>query len=306
MIATTKYLSVALVLALLSLAVAANKHDDKLFANDAKNLQVALNLEYLEAEFFLHGALGYGLDKVAPDLVGGGPPPIGTYKANLDKYAYDIIYQFGLQEVGHLREIKGLLKEFYFGRVQLTLGKHIFSNIVDQAFGEAFDPPFDAYANSLNFFLATYLIPYVGLTGYVGASPNLLTPIFKSRIAGLLAVEAGQDAFTRAYLYERKDEKVAPHGFTVAEFTNKISALRNKLSNDGILDEGLIVPKELGAEKAVTGNILSADANSVAYARTAEQVFSTVYGTGDASKPGAFYPNGGDGIIAKQLLKKKA
>jgi len=28
--------------------------------------------------------------------------------------------------------------------------------------------PFDPYANDINFLLVSYLIPYVGLTGYVG------------------------------------------------------------------------------------------------------------------------------------------
>ena len=32
---------------------------------------------------------------------------------------------------------------------------------------------FDPYANSIIFLLASYLIPYVGLTGYVGANSLL-------------------------------------------------------------------------------------------------------------------------------------
>lgn len=75
------------------------------FANDAYNLQVALNLEFLEAEFFLWAVYGYGLDKVAPYLVQGGPPPKGAQKANLDEAVKDVILQFGLQEVGHLRSV---------------------------------------------------------------------------------------------------------------------------------------------------------------------------------------------------------
>lgn len=62
-----------------------------------------MNLEYLEAEFFLFGALGLGLDKVAPNLTMGGPSPIGAQKANLDPLTRDIILQFAWQEVGHLR-----------------------------------------------------------------------------------------------------------------------------------------------------------------------------------------------------------
>lgn len=71
--------------------------------SDVDLLEFPLNLEYLEAEFFLFGSLGYGLDKVAPNLTLGGPAPIGAKKANLDTFINDVILQFAWQEVGHLR-----------------------------------------------------------------------------------------------------------------------------------------------------------------------------------------------------------
>lgn len=122
-------------------------------------------------------------------------------------------------------------------------------------------------------------------------------------MASLLGIEAGQDAVIRTELYKVKDKKVAPYEYTVADFSNAISTLRNKLSHE-FVDEGLVVPKSLGAEGSITGNILSGDKNSVSYARTGKQVLETVYGTGDASKPGAFYPKGGQGVIAASYLAK--
>lgn len=44
---------------------------------------------------------------------------------------------------------------------------------MNNAFGRALEPPFDPYANTINYLLASYVIPYVGLTGYVGANPKL-------------------------------------------------------------------------------------------------------------------------------------
>ncbi|KAL7003093.1 hypothetical protein U1Q18_004250 [Sarracenia purpurea var. burkii] len=72
-------------------------------ATDVELLQFAVNLEFLEAEFFLWGALGYGLDEVAPELAMGGPSPIGAQKANLDNLTQNITAMFGYEEVGHLR-----------------------------------------------------------------------------------------------------------------------------------------------------------------------------------------------------------
>lgn len=76
--------------------------------SDVNLLEFPLNLEYLEAEFFLFGSLGFGLDKVAPNLTMRGPPPAGARKAKLDAFTRDIILQFALQELGHLRFAKFL------------------------------------------------------------------------------------------------------------------------------------------------------------------------------------------------------
>jgi hypothetical protein len=44
------------------------------------------------------------LDAVAPELADGGPSPIGAKVAKLkDRKIKQIVFEFGLQEVGHLR-----------------------------------------------------------------------------------------------------------------------------------------------------------------------------------------------------------
>ena len=95
-----------------------------------------------------------------------------------------------------------------FPRPLLNLSAEVFSNAVNAAFLTKLNPSFDPYANSLNYLLASYLIPYVGLTGYVGTNPQLQSAIAKWLVAGLLGVEFGQDAVIRGLLYERLSEKV--------------------------------------------------------------------------------------------------
>ncbi|XVE65482.1 hypothetical protein DITRI_Ditri08aG0003400 [Diplodiscus trichospermus] len=157
--------------------------------SDVNWLEFPINLEYLEGEFFLYGALGHGLDLVAPELPEGGPTPIGGKKANLDDFTQDVILQFGFQEVGHLKAIKNTVKGF--PRPQLDLSASSFAKTINHAFGKPLEPPFDPYANSINYFIASYLIPYVGLTGYVGANPNLQSAVSKRLVAGLLGVASG-------------------------------------------------------------------------------------------------------------------
>jgi len=120
-------------------------------------------------------------------------------------------------------------------------------------------------------------------------------------VAGLLGVESGQDAVIRTELYRQKDTVVAPYNYTVADFSNAISTLRNDLTGN-FVDEGLVVPIKYGAEGNITGNILAGDKDSVAYARTGEQVLQVVYGSGNASVPGGFYPKGAQGVIAASFL----
>ncbi|KAJ4842936.1 hypothetical protein Tsubulata_042333 [Turnera subulata] len=235
-------------------------------------LEFPLNLEYLEAEFFLYGALGYGLDEVDPSLSMGGPSPIGATRANLDFFTRDVIAQFAWQEVGHLRAIKKTVKGF--PRPLLDLSPQTFATIMEKAVGRPLFPPFNPYVNSLNFLLASYVIPYVGLT----------------------------DAVIRALLYKHGEVKLKPYGITVAEFTNRISELRNQLGDAGVRDEGLVVPKSLGAEGEVRGNILAGDEYSLGYGRTPQEILRIVYGSGDEHSPGGFYPKGAHGSIATSYL----
>lgn len=89
----------------------------------------------------------------------------------------------------------------------------------------------------------------------------------------------------------------------MAEFTDRISELRNKLGKAGLKDEGLVVPKQLGAEGIVSGNVLAGDNNSLAYARTPKEILRIVYGTGDEHSPGGFFPHGANGRIARSYLQ---
>jgi hypothetical protein len=60
-----------------------------------------------------------------------------------------------------------------FPRVQLDISKATFAKLMDSALNETLNPPFDAYASCMNFVLASYWVPYVGLTGYTGSAPYL-------------------------------------------------------------------------------------------------------------------------------------
>ncbi|KAB1201666.1 Desiccation-related protein PCC13-62 [Morella rubra] len=240
--------------------------------SDVDLLEFPLNLEFLEAEFFLYGAFGYGLDKVAPKLTQGGPTPTGVRWAHLDPFTRDVIKQFAYQEGN-----------------TLDLSAASFAKVADSAFGSPLHPPFDPGASGLHFLLASYHVPYVGLTGYVRTIPKL---------RGLLP-----EGYPSIAIYEHSRTKVPPYGITVEEFTNRFSALRDRLGHAGLKDEGLVVPPSLGGEGRSMGNVLAGDADSVAYDRTPEEILRIVYGGGNEHVPDGFYPKGANGRIARSHLQ---
>lgn len=61
-------------------------------------------------------------------------------------------------------------------RPQLDLSPRNFENTFNQAVGRKLEPPMDPYLNTVNYLLACYIIPYVGLVGYVGTIPTLTHP----------------------------------------------------------------------------------------------------------------------------------
>ncbi|KAK7849497.1 desiccation-related protein pcc13-62 [Quercus suber] len=156
-------------------------------------------------------------------------------------------------------------KFFLYGALSYGLDK-VAPNLAKEAQHPSLSPPFDPYYSGVHFLLASYLIPYVGLTGY------------------------------------HAKEIVSPYGITVGEFTNRFSELRDRLGHQGHKDEGLVVPLAEGAEGKISGNVLAGDADSVAFDRTAEEILRIVYGSGDEKKPGGFYPKGGNGRIARSHL----
>ncbi|CAJ2662542.1 unnamed protein product [Trifolium pratense] len=271
---STVTISVVVLLASLIISVATTKETISL---DVDLLEFSLNLEYLEAEFFLFGAMGIGLDGIAPELADGGPPSYWCQNSQTK----------GQCDPRNHWAIKSTVKGF--PRPLLDLSKSSFAKLMDKAFGRPLHPPFDPYANDINFLLASYLIPYVGLTGYVGANPFLQNVASRQLVAGLLGVESGQDAVIRTLLYERRALKVKPYGVSVAEFTYRISNLRNILGNGGLKDVGV-------------SNILVGDATSLSYSRSPREILRIIYGSGHESIPGGFYPKGGNGRIARYNL----
>ncbi len=273
---------------------------------DVAVLNFALNLEYLEAAFYLAavGRLG------ELDGIGGSAEiilPTGTNSkqkaftgardgkgmtfasAAIKAYADEI----ATDEINHVLFLRTALGGAAVARPVLDIGP-AFGNAAKAATGAdaalAFSP-YDAGGPSDLYFLhGAFIFEDVGVTAYKGAA-RLLTDDKPNGVlesaAGILAVEAYHAGQIRTILYANKDADTG-YGVDVKTLIGAISDLRSKLG--GGKDQGIVVGGK--------GNINPTDANSIAFSRSTREVLNIVYGGIDATK-GLFFPNGLNGAITK-------
>ncbi|MGH3622636.1 MAG: ferritin-like domain-containing protein [Sciscionella sp.] len=242
--------------------------------SDAAVLNFALNLEYLEAEFYQRAVNGHGLPdnlttgKYTRGGVTGGRAVHFTTKA-ARQYAEEIAGD----ELAHVKFLRTALGSATVARPKIDL-KQSFTAAAQAAGliqkGQTFDP----YANENNFLLAAFIFEDVGVTAYKGAAPLVRNKTYLEAAAGILAVEAYHASNIRTTLYQRD---------LIAE-TKAISDARDSLDGSADLDQGITTGNR--------ANIVPADKNGVAYSRTASQVLNVVYLTPQKATKGGFFPNG--------------
>ncbi len=255
---------------------------------DAAILTFALNLEYLEAAFYLAAVgriaelPGGVADVLLPDGF-DGTTSIAFDNDAVAQYA-DEIATDELNHVNFIRTaLKDILKVPVADRPVLDLND-AFANAANAAFATTLPARFNPFANELFFLHGAFIFEDVGVTAYKGASPFITDKAtVLQNAAGILAVEAYHSGEIRTLLYAQKDTVVDVYGVTVETIVQKISDLRGAAGNKK--DEGLV--------KNGKANIVVADANSVAYSRTPREVANIVFldTTGTAVK-GGFFPNG--------------
>ncbi|WP_394649561.1 ferritin-like domain-containing protein [uncultured Deinococcus sp.] len=255
---------------------------------DAKIGNFALNLEYLEAAFYLAAvgrinelkAIGGSAQIILPSGF-DGTSSIAFSSPAVAQYAQEIAQD----ELNHVIALRAKLGSAAVDRPVLDIGP-AFAAAANAAAGATLSPSFSPYLNDLFFLHGAFIFEDVGVTAYKGAA-RLIVDYSEGGIldsaAGILSVEAYHAGEIRTLLYAQKDV-VTPYGVTVEQLIQKISDLRAAVG--GGKDEGLT--------KNGKANIVVADSNSVAYGRSPREVLNIVYLGANASK-GGFFPNGLNG-----------
>ena len=247
--------------------------------SDSAILNFALNLEYLEAEFYSYAVHGHGLPEGMTHGTGQRGPveggrEVGFGSRSVRQFAAEI----ARDEYEHVAFFRSALGSAAVARPAINI-QQSFTDAATAAGLIKTGETFDVYASEDNFLRGAFIFEDVGVTAFKGAAPLISNKTYLDAAAGILAVEAYHAATVRTVLYERGG----------AEDANAISRARASLNPGTHLDQGLT----LGGE----ANIVPDDDNGVAFGRTPGQVLNIVYLTPSEATSGGFYPDGLNGEL---------
>jgi hypothetical protein len=256
---------------------------------DADIFNFALNLEYLEAQFYAIAANGAYL----PDnLLGGtgtrGAATGGSQVPFKDPLVAAYAREIASDERQHVVFLRNTLGAAAVAQPALDLSvsaNSAFSRAARAAGLIGPNDAFDPYVTDENFLLGAYIFEDVGVTAYKGASPLITSKVFLEAAAGILAAEAYHAGLVRTVLYGKGIQMPA-----LVDATESISDARDSLDGPGDKDQGV-------RQRGQQSNIVPADANGLAYSRTAGDVLNIVYLTAAAATQGGFFPAGVNGTI---------
>jgi hypothetical protein len=217
-------------------------------------LNFALNLEYLEANFYYLAAFGTTIDKPnaastaaggpaagIPITISGGVGTAGTVSATgaikvpfttvtVGSYATET----AIEEGKHVLALQKALGSLAVNQPAINLGtgpKDSFPTLAGAA-GVTNATTYSPYTSDANFLIGAYVFEDVGVTAYHGAASlltgtNTTLPV----AAGILAVEAYHAGLIRTTINNLDPNNTAGY----LTITQQISTLRAKLSNAGLL-----------------------------------------------------------------------
>ena len=247
-------------------------------ATDVNILNFALNLEYLEAEYYLRGAYGRGLASnevtgtgTLGNVTGGSAVPFKNLQFR------DFTQEIARDEEAHVRFLRAALGSQAVARPTIDL-QSSFTAAAQAAGIIGPNQTFNPFADEVSFLLGAFIFEDVGVTAYHGAAPLISDKTILDAAAGILAVEAYHAGLIRTVLFQ------------LGQFaaTKAISDLRDKA--DGLGDDDQPIRLQGHA------NIVPADSNGLAYKRTTAQVLDVVYLGGAAANYG-FFPDKLNGNI---------
>jgi Ferritin-like domain len=268
--------------------------------------EFCLNLEYLEAEFYLRAATGSGLTAAdTGNATSTVAVPATTLVPGLTTAQSNYIYEIAQNELDHVRFLRSALSTAAVARPNIDLMNSFNAAASKAGIGATFNP----FASYEAFLVGAFVFEDVGVTAYHGAAGLLTVSANLAAAASILAVESYHAAEIRTLLIADSVATatvtatlVTPNP-TYVTYAQQISTLRATLGGGNETTLTALPPYAIPFVPTAympASTIVAADANSIAYARTTDQVLHIVYATagGAGVNGGGFFPSGMNGNIS--------
>ncbi len=254
-------------------------------------LNFALNLEYLEAQYYSLAVNGTPLDaSITTGINANGqtsatvsPGGTVTVKASsrvnfvtpqLAAYAAEVAND----ELNHVRFLRTALGANAVAQPNIDLLNSFNTLAAAVGLGATFDP----FANETNFLIGSFIFEDVGVSAYLGAAPLIASSSILAAALSIHAVEAYHAGAVRTQIFRT--------GAPATTDTTAIAAFRARFDATATSDIGV------GTTQITLGTastIVDVDPTIArVQPRTPAQVLGVVYGGGAAGVGGAFFPNG--------------
>ncbi len=258
----------------------------------------ALNLEYLEAEFYRRGVYGQGLPG---ELIGPNPGAVlgGRRVQFRTPWIAEMFAEITEDETNHVRFIRQTISSsplIEINRPVIDL-QTSFRMLGSQA---GLGPNFDPFADEESYILGAFIFEDVGVTAYVGGSDLIADGDLIEAAAGILAIEAYHAGAIRATIAEMGSRMIAAAD-GIARARGAAESPNNQRPNRTTVNT-VPGPKEqlISAGEVFPGEVVISptDPQGRSFPRPPQDVLNIVFMNPDKeARRGGFFPDGVQGVV---------
>lgn len=263
---------------------------------DPSVFNFALNLEYLEAEYYQRGVYGRGLPAA---LVGPNPGEVigGRQVQFQTPYVREFMAEVAEDEMNHVRFIRQTISAsplVEINRPVIDLANSF--RKVGQASG--LRDNFDPFADEASFLLGAFLFEDVGVSAYIGGSDLIAGDPSIEAAAGILAVEAYHGGLIRT--------QIADMGPAMIAKADAISAARAVMASPNKRPQNVGTDSPIPREQPISrgdmfpGEIVISptDPQGRSFGRPPQDVLNIVFlNPAEDANRGGFFPAGVKGVV---------
>ena len=264
---------------------------------DPSVFNFALNLEYLESEYYRRGVYGEGLPA---ELTGPNPGPVNGGRAVpwRTPYLREMFAEIAEDETAHVRFFRRTISSSPL--VELSRPALDFTDSFRRVGAAAgLGPNFDPFADEDSFLLGAFLFEDVGISATAGGGDLIADPRSIEAAAGILAVEGYHGGMIRGEIAERGDALIA-RADAISRARAAVESPKNQRPNRTGVSTTRYKEQPIGSGDVFPGELVVAptDPQGRTPPRPPQDVLNIVFLNPDPNASrGGFFPRGVQGVV---------